>query len=647
MFEEKALYMVGTFFRLISYATFLFIFSTLSYASDSIGSSVDSLLKKADLFRPANPDTSLYILDQALEISLSKNDTIRSISILTEDKKINSNLGRYHTAYQKLWQIILLAEEAKLDDQRISAYIQLGRLFGYLDRKDQTLEYINKAQVIIEKRIKSGELEASSLIMPYYAKAEFYDQIENYEQVEIYLDSCNQVHQYSLSIPMNSSIAMVKTKLLIHENKCLEAIEILNGLLNIDNEILKHFYVMAKTAEGDAKLCLGQNRKAIKSYEAAIEYALQNNSHLDFSVLVHEKLSKAYETIGQHQSALQFSRKGQVIDYNIFDSRSPNNVNLFKIQDELRAFKEKQRILVQKQKLTDLENEEKLFSIKIWSLLLGLVLVSLIGFLTYKVEKQKQKTQERLNEELQQKIKREEEYSFKIKAKNKDLMMFSNIMSHDLKSPLRTIHSFASLMQQKAKHGKLSESIETYLNYITKSASGMSELIDDLLTYSRLEIDGINPELIDLNQFIKKVTDLFTTTDEHEKSTFEIRPLPSINGDKTLLKTVFHNVISNGLKYQPNGSENHTPRIRIWSEQKQNNHNIFIADNGIGISEDYSEKLFVPFNRYHSKSDYEGTGLGLSISKRIMHKHKGDINLDSSSELGSTFKIRFPNKEST
>jgi len=107
------------------------------------------------------------------------------------------------------------------------------------------------------------------------------------------------------------------------------------------------------------------------------------------------------------------------------------------------------------------------------------------------------------------------------------------------------------------------------------------------------------------------------------------------------LKTLFKNLISNGIKYQPKESSDHIPTIKIWSELGESI-DIFISDNGIGIDDNYSKDIFEPFKRYHNKKDYKGTGLGLSICKSVMEKHSGKIELFKSSNEGTTFKLTFP-----
>ena len=117
--------------------------------------------------------------------------------------------------------------------------------------------------------------------------------------------------------------------------------------------------------------------------------------------------------------------------------------------------------------------------------------------------------------------------------------------------------------------------------------------------------------------------------------------MPEVNGDILSLRTVFHNLISNAFKYQPN-KEGHIPEVSFTSKEDQNDHIIYIEDNGIGIKEEFVDQVFEPFKRNHSQKEFKGTGLGLSICSSILEKHNGSISVDSSNKTGTTFKLTIP-----
>jgi len=229
----------------------------------------------------------------------------------------------------------------------------------------------------------------------------------------------------------------------------------------------------------------------------------------------------------------------------------------------------------------------------------------------------------KLNNALKRKYIEKKQDAQRLDDKNNELIVFSHIMSHDLKSPLNTIKAFAGLVMKDIEKNESNEKQIKYLNFILNSADSMGNLINDLLTYSKIETDDYTLEDVHLQSVIEEVTPLFQFDIMDRQVEIETNELPTIQGNPNIIKTVFHNLISNSIKYQPQNMTNHHPKIVIWSEENEAHHQVFIQDNGIGIKEEYIADLFTPFKRFHSDKEYKGTGLGMSICHRIMEKHKG------------------------
>jgi len=244
-----------------------------------------------------------------------------------------------------------------------------------------------------------------------------------------------------------------------------------------------------------------------------------------------------------------------------------------------------------------------------------------------------------LNRELDKKYNEKNELSKELSEKNQDLQTFSYIMSHDLKAPLRTIVSFSQLINKSKE--PLSETNRKYFSFIESSAELMEILIIELITYSKIDQSKVSFEKVDLNNIITEIKQFYTSDIERGKIQFICDYLPEISGDQVLLKTLFRNLVSNALKYQPKNKINHIPTVKISSTLHESNTRISIADNGIGVSEEYKEKLFEPFERFHNSSDYQGTGLGLAIAKKVLEKHEATIELQNSSLNGSQFVLSF------
>lgn len=223
--------------------------------------------------------------------------------------------------------------------------------------------------------------------------------------------------------------------------------------------------------------------------------------------------------------------------------------------------------------------------------------------------------------------------------KNERLQTYNRIMSHDLKAPLRSISSFSQLLSKNLTLEN--ESQRQYLAFIERSTIDMQNLINDLLLFHQVESENIEFEKLDLNDICKTVIEKYLNIQVSHKITFDIQALPVIKGNATLLKTIFSNLISNALKYQPKDSIHHVPHVKIWAVEHPKKIEVFVADNGIGVDPAYKKLLFQAFKRFHHNHEYEGTGLGLSICKAAIERHEGSIELHKTSSKGTTFKLNF------
>lgn len=254
------------------------------------------------------------------------------------------------------------------------------------------------------------------------------------------------------------------------------------------------------------------------------------------------------------------------------------------------------------------------------------------------IEKQDSKITD-LNNSLKKRLTEREELSQEIKEMNDELITFSQIMSHDLKAPIRTINSFTKLLRSRVKFDN--EKDEQFFQFIEDSSRSMNDLINDLMTYHQIDGQSNKPEIIDLESLLHEIKIKYQFDINNNLLIMKLNHLPKVSGNRNLLKTLFHNLITNGIKYQPKSKIDHIPTICISSNETETHINVMVSDNGIGIDENYVGELFNPFQRYHTQQDYEGTGLGMSICKRVMDKHKGLISVENTSEEGTTIKLTF------
>ncbi len=230
-----------------------------------------------------------------------------------------------------------------------------------------------------------------------------------------------------------------------------------------------------------------------------------------------------------------------------------------------------------------------------------------------------------------------QEYTRMLEHKHKETEQFAYVASHDLQEPLRTITNYIGLFEEDYK-GKLDADADTYLSFITGAANRMKVLISDLLEYTRIENDNEKVE-VDFNRLLKEIlTDLNATVTEN-RVTVNIKLLPVMTGYYTRLKSLIQNLISNAIKFRKKDVD---PVITITAVDKGKDWQFAIADNGIGIDKAYSDRIFLLFQRLHSRSEYQGTGIGLAHCKKIVELRGGKIWVESELGKGSTFYFTLP-----
>jgi light-regulated signal transduction histidine kinase (bacteriophytochrome) len=231
-----------------------------------------------------------------------------------------------------------------------------------------------------------------------------------------------------------------------------------------------------------------------------------------------------------------------------------------------------------------------------------------------------------LNDDLQKQAKA-------LADSNKELEQFAVVASHDLQEPLRMVTSFLTLLEKKYGD-KLDESGKSYIDFAVDGAKRMRQIILDLLELSRVgRMDGAN-ELLDLNGIVEEITSLYKKQVEEKNAIIEVAELPVISGYKASIRQIFQNLISNALKYSSNVGQ---ILIKISVIESEQYWQFSVADNGIGISPEYFDKIFVLFQRLHKREEFSGTGIGLAITKKVIESYGGKIWVTSEPGKGSTF----------
>ena len=224
---------------------------------------------------------------------------------------------------------------------------------------------------------------------------------------------------------------------------------------------------------------------------------------------------------------------------------------------------------------------------------------------------------------------------------NSELQQFAYVASHDLQEPLRMVASFTQLLGRRYKE-KLDDDARDFINYAVDGATRMQTLITDLLSYSRVGTQGKPLELTRCDEVLDRVLDNNLRLAIKESGVTITRDrLPTVMADPLQLGQLFQNLIANAVKFRGNGP----PSVYISAERRGGDWEIGVRDNGIGISQEHADRIFVIFQRLHTKTEYPGTGIGLAICKKIAERHGGRIWVEPTPGGGSTFRFTIPVRE--
>lgn len=493
--------------------------------------------------------------------------------------------------------------------------LRLGVIYFFEQRYEHSLEYFF---TIIESFSNNSELfheEQSVLCNTHFSTALVYSQ-NNYKDIAIY-----------------------------HLDKTIELAKVLN-----DDDILGRSYnalAMTKLQNGDTAL-------AKKYFEQSIEHKQRINDERG-TAAVYLNISRLYVSLKEYETAFEYinlalnyvledTAYDKLLVGSIYQQKGKIQFLLKKYYDALADLETSVYYLKQTKNYPFLTQTYQLFCdihIEIEDYKKAYFYSQKMNEVNQKIikeEKGKNITELQIKYDTQEKNRKAELYKTKSEAlerSNQSLEEFAHIVAHDLKSPLRSITGYVSLLKRRAKNVLDDNSLE-FIDLTVDSVKQMERLINDLLNFAKVEYKPIeNFEDVDLNHIVAvSVQNL----QHYMNDTTEIicDNLPTLRADDLQLSQLFQNLIENGLKY--NRTKNRSVRIEVAKSKTEIE--ISIIDNGIGIPIENRAQVFEAFQRLHHKNEFTGTGLGLSICKKIVENHSGKIWIETpKSGIGSAFKF--------
>jgi PAS domain S-box-containing protein len=228
-----------------------------------------------------------------------------------------------------------------------------------------------------------------------------------------------------------------------------------------------------------------------------------------------------------------------------------------------------------------------------------------------------------------------------LERSNRELEQFAYVASHDLQEPLRMVASYTQLLARRYQ-GKLDTDADEFIGFAVDGARRMQELINDLLTYSRAGSRALEPRTVEANSAVDRVIGDLGEAIRDSGASVTRDDLPAVRADPTQLEQLFQNLIANGIKFR---RPDVPPEVHVSAARSGAAWSFAVRDNGIGIEPQYLDRIFVLFQRLHSRAEYPGTGIGLAICKKIVERHGGTMSVQSAPGQGTTFEFTLPDRD--
>jgi len=529
-------------------------------------------------------------------------DYFEKIGYEEELGKLCNNIGlaqvdllKYSDALHSFKKALAYAE--KTDNKFIMAQVLANIAACYKESNEYSiaLGYQSKGLKIAEE------------INSEYSKAIFFYEIaatktkldKNYEALDAINNSLNIVKDMN-NVDQIARCLVLKSNILLDLSNYHQA-----------HNVCKECYELSKRTETlgiqkNALDCISRTANALKIYKEAYEY------------------QKEYIMVSDSLQMISSKEKLAALD-------------------KENSYQKEKAVLEQKNLLNEALLREEKNNTKIFALLslLSILGFGLLGFIYLSNKKhsasiiEKNVLIKRTNLELS-KLNKDLENA------NTKLNNFTSVAAHDLKSPIRTMASYSQLLMMKNKDKFEAKDLEM-LNFVSENARRLTSMIDDLLTFSKINEDLGPSEVIDTSSIVEIVKNNLGSTIKEENATVNFSTnLGQVKAHKNLLTQLFQNLIANGIKFKQDGLP---PVINVSTfEENEETITYQVSDNGIGINKDYHEKIFTIFQRLHGADSFEGSGIGLSTCKSIIDYYGQKIWLESAEGKGTTFFFSLPKK---
>lgn len=570
-----------------SYSILLEVLPKIESSELKIKAEVNQILGMTLVFKNKFPEGYKYQMD-ALKYYIDITDSIGMMNVHFDLGSNFGTQGQSELALKHFEKGIAIAKSINDPKMIILGITSLGNTWASLKDYEKALEYINESIELAKEMKDDEELAWASINCGHILGI-----LKRYKEAKFHLDQA-----YDLSF--------------IIGNKLLTA------------------YALEQTS--DLQLSQGNLSEALssldKSYNIFVELG-QTNSIKSAT----KKYAEIYFQQKEFEKYKEYTDKYISLKDSLYSNEMMEAMSNLKQDFEIHQLeRENQIALLTKDKELAKANNYITMSITCAAIIISLLFLILMYH--------RNKSAFEKNEILEAKNAEITRQNQILADSNQDLEKFAYIISHDLKEPLRNINGFTKLLVKNLNQNDVDQGIYEYASFITNGTKQMSDLLNGLLNYSKIGVNKSEKELINLDNTVAQVKNNLKIQLDEKNCEIKVKPLPKVFCRPTQLTQVFQNLIANALKFgYPEGNI-----ISIGVNDRGNEHEFFVQDEGIGIEAEYQKDIFVVFKRLHNRGTYSGSGIGLATCKKIVEDHGGRIWVKSEKDKGACFFFTLPKR---